>query len=154
MMRLHALFFWGLLSMASTVLLVAEEVSIVKVLPHLVDLKGRTSLAPGLFPRDAYQSQLRRDTKLVSGMRFNVQWKAKGIPADELAIRVWLKTSGRKPNDPLELKAPVRGKRKWGRWSAITYDGNLFKDNGQVLAWKVELLHGDRPLAMQASFLW
>jgi len=153
-MRLRALIIWGLLSLTSTALLGADEASIVKVLPHLLDLKGKASLSPGLFQRDAYQSQLRKDPELVSGMRFNVQWKAKGIPADELVLKVWLKTSRRSPNDPLELTAPVRGNRKWGRWSSISYDGNLFKDNGQVLAWKVELLRGETPLATQTSFLW
>ncbi len=154
MIHLRALIFWGLLSLTSTVLLGAEQASIVKVLPHLLDLKGRASLAPGLFQRDNYQGQLRKDPKLVSGMRFNIQWKAKGVPADELSLKVWLKTSGRSPNDPLELTAPVRGNRKWGRWSAVPYDGKLFKDNGQVLAWKVELMRGETPLATQTSFLW
>jgi hypothetical protein len=153
-MRLRALIVWGLVSLTSTVLLGADQASIVKVLPHLLDLKGKASLAPGLFQRDAYQGQLRKDPKLVSGMRFNVQWKAKGIPADELVLKVRLKTSGRSPNDPLELTAPIRGNRKWGRWSSLYYDGNLFKDNGQVLAWKVELLRGETPLATQTSFLW
>ncbi len=153
-MRLIALIVWGLLSLACTVPLRAEEASITKVLPHLLDLKGRNSLAPGLFQRDAYQGQLRKDPKLVSGMRFNVQWKAKGIPAEELVLRILLKTSGRSPNDPLELTSPVRRNRKWGRWSAVPYDGKLFQDNGQVLAWKVVLLRGETPLATQTSFLW
>lgn len=154
MIALRALIVVGLLSLTSSVLFGAEKASIVKVLPHLLDLKGKASLAPGLFQRDAYQGQLRKDPKLVSGMRFNVQWKAKGIPSDDLVIRVWLKTSGRSPNDPLELKAPVRGNRKWGHWSAVAYDGKLFQDNGQVLAWKVELLQGEKPVAAQTSFLW
>lgn len=154
MTLLRAVILWGLLPLISAVLVRAEEASIVKVLPHLLDLKGKASLAPGLFQRDAYQAQLRKDPKQVSGMRFNIQWKAKGVPSDELVIRVWLKTSGRNPNDPLEIKAPVRGNRKWGRWSAVAYDGKAFQDNGQVLAWKAELLRGETPLATQTSFLW
>jgi hypothetical protein len=152
--RLRALIIWGLLSLTSGALLGADKASIVKVLPHLLDLQGKASLAPGLFQRDAYQGQLRKDPKRVSGMRFNVQWKAKGIPADELMLKVWLKTSGRSPNDPLQLTAPIRGNRKLGRWSSVYYDGKLFTDNGQVLAWKVELLHGETSLATQTSFLW
>lgn len=154
MSRLRTLLLCVLVTLPSTALLGGDEASIVKVLPHLLDLKGRASLAPGLFQRDAYQGQLRKDPKLVSGMRFNVLWKAKGIPADELELKVWLKTSGRSPNDPLELTAPLHGTRKWGRWSSVAYDGTLFKDNGQVLAWKVELRRGETPVASQTSFLW
>lgn len=145
---------WVLLTLTTTTLLVAEEASIVKVLPHLLDLRGRASLAPGLFQRDAYQGQLRKDPNQVSGMRFNIQWRAKGVPTKELVLKVWLKTSGRSPNDPLELTAPVDGNRRWGRWSAVPYDGKLFTDHGQVLAWKVELRRGETPLATQTSFLW
>ena len=154
MTRFRSLILCGLIFLTSPILLGGDEASVIKVLPHLLDLKGRASLAPGLFQRDAYQGQLRKDPKLVSGMRFNVQWKAKGIPADELVIKVSLKTSGRSPNDPLEFTAPVRGNRKWGRWSSIAYDGQLFKDNGQVLAWKVELRRGETSVATQTSFLW
>ena len=154
MTRLRSLILCGLIFLTSPILHGGDKASIIKVLPHQLDLKGRASLAPGLFQRDAYQGQLRKDPKLVSGMRFNVQWKAKGIPADELVIKVSLKTSGRSPNDPLELTPPVRGNRKWGRWSSIAYDGQLFKDNGQVLAWKVELRRGETSVATQTSFLW
>lgn len=154
MIRLRSLIVWSLLFLSSITLLGAEQASIVKVLPHLLDQKGRASLAPGLFQRDAYQGRLRKDPSLVSGVRFNVQWKAKGIPADELVIKVWLKTSGRSPNNPLELSAPIRGNRRWGRWSTVRYDGKLFADNGQVMAWKVELRRGETPVATQTSFLW
>ena len=87
-------------------------------------------------------------------MRFNIQWRARGIPAKELVLKVWLKTAGRNPNEPLELTAPIRGNRRWGRWSAVPDDGKLFTENGQVLAWKVELRRGETPLATQTSFLW
>ena len=47
---------------------------VIKVLPQFLDLKGRHSLSPSLYDRDAYQAQL-RDTKTnISGMRFAVQW--------------------------------------------------------------------------------
>jgi len=150
----RALIVWVLLTLTSVTHSVAKEASIVKVLPHLLDLRGRASLAPGLFQRDAYQGQLRKDPKQVSGMRFNIQWRAKGVPIKELVLKVWLKTAGRNPNDPLELTVPIRGNRRWGRWSAVPYDGKLFTDNGQVLAWKVELRRGETPLATQTSFLW
>ncbi len=154
MIRFRALLVCLLFSLTYAVTLGAEEATIVKVLPHLLDLRGRASLAPGLFQRDAYQGQLRKDPSQVSGMRFNIQWKAKGIPAKELVLKIWLKTAGRNPNEPLELTAPIRGNRRWGQWSAVPYDGKLFTDNGQVLAWKVELRRGETPLATQTSFLW
>src|SRR5258705_13546151 len=51
---------------------------IIKVLPHFLDLKGRHSLSPSLYDRDAYQARLRDHREERSGMRFDIEWKSKG----------------------------------------------------------------------------
>ena len=61
---------------------------IIKVLPHLLDLQGHHALSPSLYDRDAYQARLRQHPDLVSGIRFDVQWKAKGPMSAPLSVIV------------------------------------------------------------------
>src|SRR5690349_20263207 len=61
---------------------------ITKVLPHLLDLEGRHALSPSLYDRDAYQARLRQHREQVSGIRFDVQWKAKGPVSAQLSVIV------------------------------------------------------------------
>src|ERR1700742_4190843 len=61
---------------------------VIKVLPQLLDLKGRHAVSPSLYDRDAYQAYLRLHTNDISGMRFAVQWKASGTSAGPLKLRV------------------------------------------------------------------
>src|SRR2546421_12621523 len=61
---------------------------VIKVLPQFLDLKGQHALSPSLYDRDAYQAYLRLHTNEVSGMRFAVQWKASGVGAPPLKLRV------------------------------------------------------------------
>src|SRR5438876_12384074 len=51
---------------------------VIKVLPEFLDLQGRSSLAPSLYERDAYQAVLREHPERRAGIRFYVQWKTKG----------------------------------------------------------------------------
>src|SRR6185436_9258932 len=55
------------------------EARVIKVLPQLLDKQGRNAINPSLFDRDAYQMHLRLNTNEVSAIRFEVQYKAKGI---------------------------------------------------------------------------
>jgi hypothetical protein len=132
----------------------AAEPSVRKVLPHLLDHKGRISLAPGLFERDAYQRQLRENPGQVSGVRFDVQWRASGVPEEELKLRVWIRTAKREPHQPLQFEAPIAGNRRWGGWSSVTLEGEEYQRAGEILAWRVVLYQGDVALAEQKSFLW
>src|SRR5687767_16014534 len=61
---------------AALVCVDAAEPRVIKVLTHLIDAQGRNALAPSLYERDAYQLHLRSNPALVSGMRFDVQFKA------------------------------------------------------------------------------
>jgi len=49
---------------------------VVKVLPLLLDRKGRDAVSPSLYDRDAYQVYLRQHTNEISAIRFDVLWKA------------------------------------------------------------------------------
>ena len=53
---------------------------VIKVLPEFLDLKGRSSLSPSLYERDAYQASLRQHTNQISTVQFQIQWKAAGKP--------------------------------------------------------------------------
>src|SRR5687767_192398 len=64
----------------------AQSEKIVKVLPHFLDTKGRASISPSLFDRDAYQEVLRTSPKKRSGLRFGVQWKASYFPSLKLRV--------------------------------------------------------------------
>ena len=61
----------GLLAVSAT----AAEGRIVKVLPHYLDAKGRHTLAPSLYERDAYQAHLRKNPDLCKALRFDIHWK-------------------------------------------------------------------------------
>jgi hypothetical protein len=128
---------------------------VIKVLPQFLDLKGRNSLTASLYERDFYQASLLRNTNECSGMRFNVQWKAKGQPAAPLKIRVELRgvARGDFPKQ-LVLEKTVQPGAWFSRWTVFDLVGKQYKDFGQVTAWRVTLWEGSRQLGEQKSFLW
>ena len=128
---------------------------VIKVLPQLLDLKGRNSLTPSLYERDQYQALLRRETNQCSGMRFNVQWKAKGRPAGALELRVELRgvARGDYPKQLL-LQKPVQPGGWFKHWTGLDLTGEAYKEFGQITAWRVTLWEGPRQLGEQKSFLW
>ena len=95
---------------------------VIKVLPQLLDLKGRNSLTPSLYERDLYQSTLRIHTNQCSGMRFHVQWKAKGESAAPL--KLWLELRGVAHGDypkRLTLEMPVVPRGRYSHWNSSTW---------------------------------
>jgi hypothetical protein len=128
---------------------------LIKVLPQFLDLKGRNSLTASLYERDVYQAMLRDHTNLCSGMRFNVQWKAKGQPAAPLKVRVQLRgvARGDFPKQ-LVLEKPVESGGWFSHWAEITLAGEDYKSFGRVTAWRVTLCEGTQVLGEQQSFLW
>ncbi|MCW5558458.1 MAG: hypothetical protein KIT22_11590 [Verrucomicrobiae bacterium] len=132
----------------------AAEARIRKVLPHLMDEKGRISVAPGLFDRDGYQQMLRLSPERVSGVRFDIQWSAPREIRDSITLRLELRTARGEPGKPLILEMPARDRRRWGGWSAIVLGADDYRRAGEVLAWRVLLLDGSREIAEQRSFLW
>ena len=125
---------------------------IMKVLPHLLDEQGRYTLSPSLYERDAYQAQLRRQPDLVSGMRFDVQWKVRRAEAFDLRMRIEIRGSEDAAVHTLEERVQ---RRPWyNRWSFITLDQEGLRAVGEVVAWRVTLWSGSRLLAEHRSFLW
>ena len=126
-----------------------------KVLPHFLDLKGRHTLSPSLFERDAYQAHLRQNPKQRSAIRFDIQWKTKGTSAESLKLRVELRgaAQGNVPKE-LVLESPVERRGRFSQWTAVSLGGEDYKDLGEVTAWRVTLLEGAQSLGEQKSFLW
>lgn len=145
------------LCLAGALRVIGGEARIQKVLPHLMDEKGRISVSPGLMDRDAYQQVLRQAPKRISGVRFDVQWK---LPRDQrgkrdaLTIRLELRTARGEPGQILTIQASTHDNRRFGGWSSVILGGDEFAKSGEVLAWRAVLMDEDRELAEQKSFLW
>lgn len=128
---------------------------VIKVLPHLLDAQGRHTLSPSLFDRDAYQALLRKNPALVSGLRFDIQWRADGgTMATNAVLRVEIRgtAKGQLPgNLTLEETVKLTGS---SHWAALKLDGEKYQNFGEVTAWRVTLWAGDDLLSEQKSFLW
>jgi hypothetical protein len=128
---------------------------VIKVLPQFLDLKGRNSLTPSLYERDNYQVLLRQSTNQVSGMRFNVEWKAKGQPTTPLMLRVELRGVARGDFPKARtLEKPVIPGGWFTHWAKLDLVGEDYKEFGRVTAWRATLWEGERLLSEQKSFLW
>lgn len=127
---------------------------IVKVLPHLLDAQGRHTVSPSPFDRDAYQFHLRTHRDLVSGARFDIQWKAKQARTLPLKMRLELLTTTSTKDRPLVFEQPVVAKSGSARWAKMPVVGEDFRKAGELIAWRVTLWTGDTMLAEQKSFLW
>ena len=132
----------------------AADGKILKVLPHLLDQQGRHSLSPSLFERDAYQAQLRKHPDQISGLRYDIQWKAHVGDTSHLKLRIQLRTANRPLTQPIVVEAPVKVGLFHGGWTGLTLDGKTYKEAGEVQAWRVTLLDGDTELSETKSFLW
>jgi hypothetical protein len=129
---------------------------VLKVLPQFLDTKGRASLSPSLYDRDAYQATLRLHPERRSGMRFFIQWKAKGQVADGLRLRLELRggAQGDLPRG-LVLEDKLPPKTGWfSHWADLNLKEETYKELGGVTSWRVTLWDGDKLLGEQRSFLW
>jgi hypothetical protein len=127
---------------------------IVKVLPFLLDQRGRNATSPSLFDRDAYQAVLREHDTNVSAVRFDVLWNAAKAPDENLKLAVELRGIGTN-NAPRMTTLETNVSPGWFRqWTAIPLAGRDYKEFGKVVAWRVRLWNGARLLGEQQSFLW
>ena len=152
----RAFIWWALVAWAAVAWSApAATGRVIKVLPQFLDLKGRNSLTPSLYERDLYQAHLLLYTNECSGLRFNVEWKAKGEAAAPLKIQVELRgvAHGDFPKQ-LVLEKPVQPGGWFSHWAVFNLVGEEYKDFGQVTAWRVTLWEGSRQLGEQKSFLW
>jgi hypothetical protein len=132
----------------------AADGKIVKVLQHYLDAQGRHTLSPSLYERDAYQVYLRKNPDKRSALRFDIQWKVRGVEISRLTLRMEVRGSQAHRDKPLILEQPAKRNRGLGRWSSMTIEGDAFKQLGEVVAWRATLWAGDQPIAEQRSFLW
>ena len=140
--------------LASALVVNAGSAKVIKVLPHFLDLKGRTSVNPSLFDRDAYQNELRSDPAKRSALRFDVQWKAPYYDYDALALRI--ETRGIKGRVPTTntLERPLRLSGTFSHWTALKMSGETYENFGELIAWRATLVSGTNVVAEQKSFLW
>jgi hypothetical protein len=129
----------------------AQKVEVLKVLPHYLDQKGRASLSPSLFDRDAYQADLKAEATNRTAIRFDVNWIGRGF--DELTLRVEAK--GGTPRQPktLVLEEKVRP-GFFSKWSSLSITGEQYKAFGELISWRATLWYGTNQLSEQKSFLW
>jgi len=128
---------------------------VIKVLPHFLDLQGRNTLSPSLHERDAYQAFLRQHTNDVSGVCFNVQWKARDPRTAPMKLRVEARGIVRGDLPPqIVLEQEVKPGGWFSHWATLTLTGEEYRKIGRVTAWRVTLWAGDQLLSEQKSFLW
>lgn len=125
-----------------------------KVLPLLLDQEGHTATSPSLFDRDAYQVYLRNHADLISGVRYDILWKAPKAADTKYILRLELRgvaTDGKPKLKTFESPVTPGYFRKW---SSFTLGGEEMKQSGSVVAWRATLLDGSTVIGEQKSFLW
>lgn len=127
---------------------------IAKVLSLLMDTNGAVATSPSLFDRDAYQAWLLEHTNSVSGVRFDVCWKARHTQGMTLELRVELRGvgAGGMPTEAV-LEQTVRPKL-FHHWISLTLAGRDYKKLGTLAAWRATLWNGQQKISEQKSFLW
>jgi hypothetical protein len=131
---------------------VAAEARLVKVLPHLLDREGRHTLSPSLFERDAYQERLRRQPAQRSGLRLDVQWKARA--AGPWLLRVELRGSRDGQATTATVEQTVKPRGLFSTWSRLPFTGDAYRSFGELSAWRATLWQGEKMISEQKSFLW
>jgi hypothetical protein len=153
-MRRYAASFVLLGFLLSTAAVLASEGRVCKVLPQFLDKKGRQSLSPSLYERDAYQAYLRKHPLQRVSLRVEVLWKARGVDWDKTKLRAELRGLLTNSLQTVTMEEPVKKSGFLGRWAAFTITGDEYKKFGELVAWRVTLWEGDRQLSEQQSFLW
>ena len=141
----------SLIVLASAIVANAESAKVIKVLPHLLDLKGRSAVHPSLFDRDAYQQELRASHTNRSAIRFDIQWKAKDY--EGLTLRIQAKgMKGKEPREETLEQSLKPG--TFSKWTGLTLSGERYQKFGDLVSWRATLLNGTNVVAEQKSFLW
>src|SRR5580658_5513478 len=86
----------------------ASEGRVCKVLPQFLDKKGRQSLSPSLYERDAYQTYLRKHPALRASLRMEVEYKAKGLDWEKTKLRAELRGLLTNSVETITLEEPVK----------------------------------------------
>ena len=156
-MRRFAAIFAVLGFLLSVSVVWAGEGKVYKVLPQFLDKKGRQSLAPSLYERDAYQAYLSKHSPERSALQIAVEWRAKGVDWEKTKIRAELRGLLTNNLQTVTLEEPVKRGGLFGlfgHWTDLKLTGDGYKKFGALVAWRVTLWEGDRQLSAQESFLW
>lgn len=130
----------------------AGSAKVFKVLPHYLDDKGRMALNPSLYARDAYQAHLRLNPGKRSGVKFDVNWRGRGL--GQLKLRLELRgTQGQAPTSAM-LEETVGSSGWFSKWATLRFTDEQWKAFGELTAWRATLWSGDKMVAEQKSFLW
>jgi hypothetical protein len=125
-----------------------------KVLPQFLDNKGRNSLSPSLYERDAYQHYLRARPGLRRSLRLQVLYKARDLNWEQARLRAELRGLRTNSLETISLEQPVKKSGWFGNWAHFDITGDAYEKFGELAAWRVTLWEGDRQLSEQESFLW
>ena len=129
----------------------AASAKIIKVLPHYLDQQGRQSISPSLYDRDAYQAQLRKNPKLRSGLRFDVQWRS----ADKAPLKLRVEMRGSKGKELTQaVVEQTVGQTGFSKWIGLTFSGEEYQKFGELAAWRATLWDGGKLISEEKSFLW
>jgi len=143
---------WSILLIAPVVR--ADEGRVVKVLPQFIDSKGRHALSPSLYERDAYQFILRMSPTKRAALRLAVQWKAKNVDWTKLRLRAEMRGLIDDTLHSVTLEEPAKKTGYFSNWAEFKIEGGMYRDFGQLMAWRVTLWEGDQQLGQMQSFLW
>ena len=141
-------------SLAATFASDAVSGRVVKVLPLLLDRKGRDAVSPSLYDRDAYQVYLRQHTNEISAIRLDVLWKVSNAKGAKLKLRVELRGigAGGLPRQTTLEQSVTPG--FFRRWTSLTLGGVDYKNSGELVAWRATLWSDGQMIGEQKSFLW
>ena len=130
----------------------AGSAKVLKVLPHYLDEKGRMALNPSLYARDAYQAYLRQNPEKRSGVKFDVNWRGRGL--GELKLRLELRGARGQGPTTVTLEETVGSSGWFPKWTTLRFTDEQWKAFGELTAWRATLWSGDKMVAEQKSFLW
>ena len=153
-MRRLLMIFLVFSSLASAFASDAVTGRVLKVLPLFLDLKGHDSVSPSLFDRDAYQAYLRLHTNDISGVRFDVWWKASKAGNPQLKLHAELRGVGEHGLPTQTTLEQTVAPGTFSQWTSLTLNGADYEKFGGLIAWRVTLWSGDQMLGEQKSFLW
>ena len=142
-----------LLAMAATAF-GASEGKVIKALPQFLDAKGRASLSPSLYERDAYQAYLRKHPAERMALQLEVQWKAGGVDWSRVKLRAELRGVLGNSLHTTTIELPVKKSGLFSSWTNFKIEGDDFQKFGELAAWRVTLWEGDKQLGELQSFLW
>jgi hypothetical protein len=132
----------------------AGEGRVVKVLPEFFDSKGRHSLSPSLYERDAYQVILRKDRKRRAGLGLEIQWKAKDVDWSALKLRAEMRGLMGDTITNITVEMPAKKAGIFGNWAELKIPRADYANFGELVAWRVTLWEGEHQLSELQSFLW